>query len=313
LSNWIGSRLISEHFLALRQRVIDPAIKLIDITARSHKTYVLSFDAVTPGSFPSGSIEWNFKDIASWRNAGANDLLGCTTSLYPGIIRKGSESQPDLLLIKPVALGYRDPALQPRASRSNSPYPPRPEPGRLEREPSDLAKHGMSRRSDRETASDASRQSRPSRKQSPPKLSRPPPDTRAPTPKQRPSIKARLGTSLAEFIGLTPDAGSPAPQPSPPDTQRSRRGSTKTTQHQQRHEHGVTSPVDNQSQDPRHHDYTDEPAYHSRPLTLEEHHYEGVPAGARANVDTSEHPQVEGHITYRYAQLEPWRRNASPS
>lgn len=309
LSDWIGDKLVSEHFTTLRERVIEPAIKLVDMTCRSHKIYVLSFDAVPPGSFPSDSANWNFKDISTWRNVPGNELLGCTTTLYPGIIRKGSNSQDDLLLVKPAALGYRDLALQPRPSRSNSPYPSRSEPGRLEREPSDLAKYGTGRRSEREAAADTSKH-RLSRRQSSPKKTPHFADAKAPAPRQKANLKSLFDAGLGRFIGLTPDATNPAPQPSPPPAQKSRRPSTKTPPHQQRHEQEAPS-SEIQTQNTRKDNSTEEPAYHSRALMVQEQHHTPARAATRVNADVSHHGQVSEY-TYGYELLEPWHRNTSP-
>jgi len=159
LEQWIDGERLAEHFRSLRRKVLDPAYKLLHTIGGSGKTYQVCLERITPGSIPPSDRSWNFKDMATWRTVPSYEIAGSIRYLYPGLVRKGYGDQRDLILVKPVALGYRHPGLQPQSSTSQpgariiSPVkpgigsveskpvnPPRTEQRRPEREPHETSR-----------------------------------------------------------------------------------------------------------------------------------------------------------------------------
>ncbi|KAI1128577.1 hypothetical protein F5Y10DRAFT_174736 [Nemania abortiva] len=130
LQCWVDSKKLVEHFRSLHHKVLNPVYKFLHTVGCSSKVYQLSLERITPGSTPPDDGSWTFKDMATWRTVSSRDVIGSIRYLYPGLVRKGYGDQQDLLLVKPVILGYREPDLQlqlntsqPR-SRSFSPVKP---------------------------------------------------------------------------------------------------------------------------------------------------------------------------------------------
>ncbi|KAI0118817.1 hypothetical protein GGR51DRAFT_554507 [Nemania sp. FL0031] len=120
LEAWIDSKKFAEHSRSLRHKVLDPAYKFLQTIGCSSKTYQLCLERITPGSIPPSDRSWNFKDMATWRMMPSSDVTGSIRFLYPGLVRKGYGGERDLILVKPVALGYRQLELQPQL---NNPRP----------------------------------------------------------------------------------------------------------------------------------------------------------------------------------------------
>ncbi|RWA07358.1 hypothetical protein EKO27_g7742 [Xylaria grammica] len=166
LAKWIDGKRLDEHFVSLRSKVLDPAYKLLHIIGLSKKTYQLRLEETTPSFIPPSDSSWGFKEMTRWMMVHSSEVIGSIRYLYPGLIRKGYGNQEDLILVRPVALGYRNPDLQPRSSTSRSSSTStssrRPNIKSVERIPTDLA--GTEQRRSKRDAHEASRSSnKPSR------------------------------------------------------------------------------------------------------------------------------------------------------
>ncbi|KAJ8133514.1 hypothetical protein O1611_g104 [Lasiodiplodia mahajangana] len=116
LEEWVDGNKFAEHFRSLRHKVLDPAYEFLHTVGCSGKTYRLCLERIAPGSIPPSDRSWNFKDMATWRMVSSSEVTGSIRSLYPGLVRKGYSGHRDLVLVKPVALGYRQLELQPQFS-----------------------------------------------------------------------------------------------------------------------------------------------------------------------------------------------------
>ncbi|GAW13051.1 hypothetical protein ANO14919_024290 [Xylariales sp. No.14919] len=166
LTKWIDSKRLDEHFGSLRSKVLDPAYKLLHTIGLSKKTYQLRLEEIAPGLIPPSNSSWDFKEMTRWMMVSSSEVTGSIRYLSPGLIRKGYGNQEDLILVRPVALGYRNPDLQPRSSTSRSSLastsPRRPNTKPVERTPTDQA--GTDQRNSKRDAHRASRSSnKPSR------------------------------------------------------------------------------------------------------------------------------------------------------
>ncbi|KAI0420707.1 hypothetical protein F5X98DRAFT_382693 [Xylaria grammica] len=161
LAKWIDGKRLDEHFGSLRSKVLDPAYKLLHIIGLSKKTYQLRLEEITPSFIPPSDSSWGFKEMTRWMMVHSSEVIGSIRYLYPGLIRKGYGNQEDLILVRPVALGYRNPDLQPRSSTSRSSStstsPRRPNIKSVERIPTDLA--GREQRRSKRDAHEGSRSS----------------------------------------------------------------------------------------------------------------------------------------------------------
>lgn len=144
LARWIDRKRLDEHFDSLRCKVLDPAYEFLHTSARSKKTYQLRLDEATPGFILPSDASWVFKDMVTWMMMPSSEVVGSIRYLYPGLVRKGYGNKEDLILVKPVALGYRKQDLRPGSSYSRSTStsisPRRPNIKTTERTPSDLAR-----------------------------------------------------------------------------------------------------------------------------------------------------------------------------
>ncbi|KAI1736877.1 hypothetical protein F4680DRAFT_468738 [Xylaria scruposa] len=144
LARWIDRKRLDEHFGSLLRKVLDPAYKLVHTLGRSRKTYQLRLEKATPSFVPPSDGSWDFKDMATWMIMPSSEVTGSIRYLYPGLIRKGYGNQEDLILVHPVALGYRNPDLKPRSSIpqsvSTSICPKRPNIKAVERTTTDPAR-----------------------------------------------------------------------------------------------------------------------------------------------------------------------------
>ncbi|KAI0865908.1 hypothetical protein F4860DRAFT_200032 [Xylaria cubensis] len=120
LEKWIDSKRLDEHFGSLRSKVLNPVYELLHVIGRSRKTYQLSLEKATPRSIPVRDSSRFFQEMAKWMKVPSSEVTGSIRYLYPGLIRKGYGCHEDLILVQPVALGYRDSDLQPRSSASRS-------------------------------------------------------------------------------------------------------------------------------------------------------------------------------------------------
>jgi hypothetical protein len=258
------------------------------MAACSSKTYMVRFPSIMPGPFSTGFENWSFKDLHSWRTTNPNDLLGSITCLYPGIVRKGGNDEEDLVLAKPVALGYRDPELQPKASRSNSPQPSRRDHSRPERDTPYAGRHGHGRWDRDSPRPDLPRSGRSGRKQSPTKQSaRPPSDPKPTVPKSRGTMFLR---GLGDIIGVkpNPEVITQTQQAPGQSGHRPRRPSGKMAPHQaQRHEYPESlSPG-----------MPTLAGHYSQPTVMRDG--DGIaPAASGINVEPSQASQDQGHGFY---------------
>ncbi|KAJ8123154.1 hypothetical protein ONZ43_g826 [Nemania bipapillata] len=220
LEPWIDARKLDGHYRSLHHKVLSPAYKFLRMAGCSGKTYQLRVERIAPGSNPSSHGSWGFKDMATWRMLHSGDVIGSIRYLYPGLVRKGHGDQQDLTLVKPVALAYRQPDLQPQpstfqaGSRTHSPAnyskkhvqgtstnPPRTEAKRSGRE-----SHETSNRSSHKAPRTDSPQKRSSQ-QSPRDQSRSDYDRR--------KLGSRLLVKFGEVLGMA-QPSSRAQVPSPP-------------------------------------------------------------------------------------------------
>lgn len=138
---------MSEHFPTLKKRVLEPAIKFLQMIGCSSKDYELALARIIPGPVPIPVASWTVKDITTWRTVSVDDVAGSFHFIYPRLIRRGGPGQEDLVLVKPMLLCYPTLELEPRASRTNSPSPSRQDTSRrLERESSASGNTGLFRR-----------------------------------------------------------------------------------------------------------------------------------------------------------------------
>jgi hypothetical protein len=179
--------VLSEHSKSLQHKVLDRAIKVLRMIGCSNKSYELVREGIPPRPIPSHASSWAVKDISTWGIVAARDVVGSFHCIYPGLVRKGGVGQKDLPLVQPILLGYRTLDLQPRPSHPRTPFPPKQDARRSEREGSDT------------------RTSKSSGKPSLPKQSARPPD---PKPKG-PSFGANFGN----MIGLGPHTPTSAQHP----------------------------------------------------------------------------------------------------
>jgi hypothetical protein len=125
LREWLGPKMLSTHFLSLRDKVVEPSVQLLlTISCSSkQKEFTLPQCPYRAGYFPMSTTDNEFINIASWRVVNPDRLQNCLTVLYPGIVRKGTSSRADFMLVRPVLLGYPSGAPQPSASPLSAPSP----------------------------------------------------------------------------------------------------------------------------------------------------------------------------------------------
>lgn len=120
---WLGPKVLSAHFQALQDKVVEPAAQLLHTITCSSKQYefTLRRSEYSAGYFPMSAMDHEFIDLTSWRVVNPDRLVNCIAYLYPGIRRKAADSQADLVLAKPVLLGYPKDAPPPSVSPSRAP------------------------------------------------------------------------------------------------------------------------------------------------------------------------------------------------
>ncbi|KAK3935218.1 hypothetical protein QBC46DRAFT_272232, partial [Diplogelasinospora grovesii] len=128
LQFWIGKDVSDQQCDSLRRNVIDRATEAVRMMARSKKSYIMVTESFPPGPIPDEASSWPVKDIESWSTLSSKDVSGAFFCMYPGLTRKGTAGQKDLLLVKPTLLGFRNPDLQPKLSSSRTPTPRTPSP-----------------------------------------------------------------------------------------------------------------------------------------------------------------------------------------